>query len=68
MKQVFSRFSHWLALLIIGFSFFTMFINFKVIQLDVLAVIMGGIGLLSVGYLTFAVEKKIKNQRNDLFL
>nr|WP_263326907.1 hypothetical protein [Neobacillus sp. Marseille-Q6967] len=65
MKRFFSRYSHWLALLIIGFSFFTVFINFKVATPDMIALIMGGIGLLSVGYLTFVVEKNLRNQRNQ---
>lgn len=65
MKWFFSRYSHWLALSIISFSFFTMFINFKAAVPDVIAVIMGGIGLISVGCLTFIVEKNVRNKRNE---
>ncbi|WP_070119359.1 hypothetical protein [Bacillus marinisedimentorum] len=64
MKQLFSRYSHWLLLFIVGFSFSTMFIDFKASTPDVIAVILGGIGLLSVGYLSFIVEKKIRNQKS----
>ncbi|OAS86857.1 hypothetical protein [Metabacillus litoralis] len=65
MNKIFSRYSHWLALIIIGFSFITMFINFKIAPSDIIAVIFGGIGLLSVGYLAFVVEKHIRKQREE---
>jgi hypothetical protein len=63
MKKFFLRYSHWLALFIIGFSFMTMFINFNIATPDIIAVIMGGIGLLSVGYLTFVIERHKRKQR-----
>ncbi|WP_223701755.1 hypothetical protein [Sutcliffiella deserti] len=65
MKQLFSRFSHWLFLLVVVINFFAMFINFNASKLDIIAVIFGAIGLLGVGYLTFIVEKKIRFQRNQ---
>lgn len=65
MKKFFLRYSHWLALFIIGFSFMTMFINFKIATPDIIAVIMGGIGLLSVGYLTFVIERHKRKQREE---
>ncbi|WP_044022190.1 hypothetical protein [Bacillus sp. SG-1] len=63
MKRFFSRYSHWLLLFITGFSFITMFINFNPTQLSITAVIMGGLGVLAVGYLAFIVEKKIRDQK-----
>ncbi|EDL66378.1 hypothetical protein BSG1_03460 [Bacillus sp. SG-1] len=40
-----------------------MFINFNPTQLSITAVIMGGLGVLAVGYLAFIVEKKIRDQK-----
>lgn len=65
MKKFFKRYSHWLALLIIGLSFFTMFINFQYNKLDIIAVIFGGIGFLSIAYLSFITEQHIKKQSKE---
>ncbi|WP_409254122.1 hypothetical protein V1502_09560 [Bacillus sp. SCS-153A] len=65
MKSFFTRYSHWLFLFIVVFSFFTMFIEFKASTFDMIAIMAGAIGLLFVGYLTFIVEKKIRNQGNQ---
>ncbi|MBO1512459.1 hypothetical protein [Metabacillus bambusae] len=65
MKKFFSRYSHWLALIIISFGFSTMFINFKIATPDIIAVIMGGIGMLSVGYLCFVIERHKRKQREE---
>lgn len=64
MKLFFSRYSHWLVLFIIIFSFFTTFLNFKGTTPDVIAVILGAIGLVSVIYLAYIVEKHFRNNKN----
>ena len=64
MKKFFSRYSHWLTLIIITFSFFTMFYEFQMDTQAIIAVIMGGIGLLSIGALTIAIERKKRNKEN----
>ena len=65
MKQFFGRYSHWLALLIISFSFLTMFINLEQKKLDIIAVVMGGTGFLSVAYLTIIVEQHHRKQNKE---
>lgn len=65
MKKFFSRNSHWLALLIIGLSFLSGFINFKYSTPDIIAIVFGGIGLLAVGYLAFYIERLLRKEKND---
>jgi hypothetical protein len=65
MKKFISRYSHWLALLVVSFSFITMFVKFEIATPDLVAIIFGGIGLLSLAYLTFVVEKHIKKQSKE---
>jgi hypothetical protein len=64
MKKLFQRYSHWLALLVISFSFFTMFINLRNEKLDIIAIILGGIGFLSVAYLAIVVEQHIRKKQS----
>jgi L-asparagine transporter-like permease len=65
MKKFFSRYTHWLTLAIIAFSFSSMFINFKLETPDIIAIILGGIGLFSIGYLTLVVERHIRKQNEE---
>lgn len=65
MKKFFSRYSHWVTLIIICISFFTMFYDFQMTTQEIVAAIMGGIGLLSVGALTLVIEKKIRNKEEQ---
>jgi hypothetical protein len=62
MIKFFSRYGHWLSFLIIAISFFTMFIDFKYEKLDIIAVILGGIGMLSIGLLAVVVENHIRKK------
>ncbi|MBM6619191.1 hypothetical protein [Bacillus suaedaesalsae] len=65
MKHFFSRYSHWLALVIIGFNFFSMFINRKTTTPDIIAVIFGAIGLVGIAFLAYYVEKQIRKKSNE---
>ncbi|WP_209121292.1 hypothetical protein [Alkalihalobacillus sp. BA299] len=65
MKQIFFRYSHWLAFFFLSLSFVTMFDNFEKDTADIVAAVMGAIGLVSVGFLTFIVEKNIRKKRKD---
>jgi hypothetical protein len=42
-----------------------MFINFKLETPDIIAIILGGIGLFSIGYLTLVVERHIRKQNEE---
>jgi multidrug transporter EmrE-like cation transporter len=64
MKKFFQRYSHLLALLVISFSFFMMFINLRNEKLDIIAIILGGIGFLSVAYLAIVVEQHIRKKQS----
>jgi hypothetical protein len=65
MKKFFQRYSHWSALFIISFSFLTMFINLQFKKLDTIAIILGGIGFLSVAYLAIITEQNIRKQSKE---
>lgn len=64
MKQFLSRYSHWLFLSIVGISLFSSLFTIKDSTLDVIAFIFGGIGLLSLGLVTYIVEKNYKNHKD----
>jgi membrane protease YdiL (CAAX protease family) len=65
MKKFFQRYSHWLALFVISFSFLSMFINLELEKLDMIAIIFGGIGFLSVAYLAIMTEQHIWKKRKE---
>lgn len=65
MKRFFKRYSHWLALFILSFSYFSMFINLEFEKLDTIAIIFGGIGFLSVAYLTIVTEQHIRKKSKE---
>ena len=64
MKKFFSRYSHWVTLIIITFSFFPMFYECQMDTQAIIAAIMGGIGLISFGALTIVFERKKRNKEN----
>lgn len=63
MKRLFSRYSHWLFLIILLVSIGQTLIDFEGTKLDFSAVIMGLIGFLSLGYLIFQMENQKKKQK-----
>lgn len=65
MKFFFSRYSHWIALFVIGFSFSAFFFQIKHTRFDIAAMIFGGIGFLSFAYLTLLTEKQIRKQKKN---
>lgn len=64
MKSFITNHSHWIMLIIVGFSLFTMLLDFEASMLGVSAVVMCGIGFLSLGFVTIIVEKNKRKQKH----
>ncbi|WP_377890227.1 hypothetical protein [Alkalihalobacillus sp. R86527] len=64
MKQFITTYSHWILLVIVGISFITMLIDFEATTLGITAIIMSGLGFLSLGIVSFLVEKNKRKQRH----
>ncbi|KAA0548557.1 hypothetical protein FZW96_08280 [Bacillus sp. BGMRC 2118] len=65
MKKFFTRYSHWLALVIIAYNFISMIFTLNKETADILAVVFGGVGLIGMAFLTFYVEKQIQKKRKQ---
>jgi hypothetical protein len=63
MKAFFTRYSHWIALSIIGFNFIDMAIYFQ--DTDYMAMALGAAALLSVCYLAIVTEKHKRNHQSE---
>ncbi|TLS36812.1 hypothetical protein [Pseudalkalibacillus caeni] len=63
MRKFLSRYSHWFSFSLVAFSFITLFINFKNGIPRIVAIIMGGIGLAAVAYLSLLTERHIRKQK-----
>ncbi|MCA0987398.1 MgtC/SapB family protein [Guptibacillus algicola] len=64
MKPFINNYSHWIMLVIVGFSLFTMILDFEASMLGIAAVVMCGIGFLSLGFVTIIVEKNKRKQKH----
>lgn len=66
MNKFFSRYSHWLFFLVVGICSISVFINYNSTVPEMIAIIMGTMGMLAVGYLTIMIEKKYgKVEKNN---
>jgi hypothetical protein len=65
LKNFVSKNLHWLIFLVIIVSFFVGFRNLTYSLPTMIAIIFGGIGFLSFGYLAFYTERQKRKQTKE---
>ncbi|WP_270181236.1 hypothetical protein [Alkalihalobacillus sp. CinArs1] len=64
MRQLISKYLHWILLAIVGISFITMFFPFEGSAHHIIALIMSGIGFVFLIYVTYSIEKNKRKEKD----